>query len=210
MQYDFPEVYWSMAPALRHQIGGPEGFYLGQLFWKTDTNIKFSRYLSLHTSFGNNIYDTFNNFNNPSQSTIPKVRSDIQEYLKQGKAFNLARMQLQYMYSPMNDIFARFDVGYLEEMFGGIGGEVLYRPFEKDYSLGFSLHRVKQRGYKQRFSFKEYETTTGHISLYYDLPYGISSGVSIGKYLAGDKGINFRSFQALSVWFYLGSVCNKN
>ena len=28
-----------MSPALKHQIGGPEGFYLGQLFWKTDTTI---------------------------------------------------------------------------------------------------------------------------------------------------------------------------
>ena len=72
-------------------------------------------------------------------------------------------MQLEYMYSPFKDIYTRFDVGYLEEMFGGIGGEIYYRPFDKDYSLGLTLHRVKQRGYKQRFSFKDYETTTGHI-----------------------------------------------
>ncbi len=209
LQYDFPEVYWSMAPALRHQIGGPEGFYLGQLFWKTDTNIKFSRYLSLHTTFGNNIYDTFNNFNNPSQSTIPKVRSDIQKYLKEGKVFNLARMQLQYMYSPMNDVFTRFDVGYLEEMFGGIGGEVLYRPFNKNYSLGLSLHKVKQRGYKQRFSFKEYETTTGHMSLYYDFPFGISSGVSVGKYLAGDKGVTLDLSRRYQSGFTLGIFATR-
>ena len=209
LKYNFPEFYWSMAPALRHQIGGPEGFYLGQLFWKTDTQIKFSRYLSLTTSFGANIYDTFNNFNNPSQSTIPKVRSDIQEYLKAGKAFNLQRMQLQYMYSPMNDIFARFDLGYLEEMFGGVGGEVLYRPFKKNYSLGFSLHRVKQRGYKQMFSFKEYETTTGHINFYYDFPYGISSGVSAGKYLAGDKGVTLDLSRRYQSGFTLGIFATK-
>lgn len=198
LQYNFPEFYWTMAPALKHQIGGPEGFYLGQLFWKTDIITKIRRGLSLHTSIGVNIYDTFNDFNNPSQSTIPKVRSDIQDYLKEGKN-NLQRLQLQYMYSPFKDIFARFDIGYLEEMFGGIGGEVLYRPFSKPYSLGFSAHKVKQRGYKQRFSFKEYETTTGHLSLYYDFPYGISSGLSIGKYLAGDKGVSLdlsRRFQS--------------
>ena len=50
-------------------------------------------------------------------------------------------MQLQYMYSPMNDIFARFDVGYLEEMFGGIGGEVLYRPFKK--IILWDFHYIK-------------------------------------------------------------------
>ena len=209
LQYDFPETYWSMAPALRHQIGGPEAFYLGQLFWKTDTNIKFSRHLSLHTSFGINIYDTFDNFNNPSQSTIPKVRSDIQQYLKEGKAFNLQRMQIQYMYSPMNDIFARFDAGYLEEMFGGVGGEVLYRPFKKNYALSFSLHKVKQRGYEQMFSFKEYKTTTGHISLYYDFPYGISSGISAGKYLAGDKGVSLDLSRRYQSGFTLGVFATK-
>ena len=42
---DFPEFDWNMSPALKHQIGGPEGFYLGQLFWKTDTTLKFKRNL---------------------------------------------------------------------------------------------------------------------------------------------------------------------
>ncbi len=209
LTYNFPEFYWSMAPALRHQIGGPEAFYLGQLFWKTDTQIKFSRYLSLTTSFGVNIYDTFNDFNNPSQSTIPKVRSDIQEYLKAGKSFNLQRMQLQYMYSPMNDVFARFDLGYLEEMFGGVGGEFLYRPFEENYSFGFSLHKVKQRGYKQMFSFKKYETTTGHMNFYYDFPFGITSAVSVGKYLAGDKGVTLDLSRRYQSGFTLGVFATK-
>ena len=66
---NFPEFSWTMSPALKHQIGGPEGFYLGQLFWKTDTTIKFRRNLSLYTSFGINLYDTFNNLMNTSSSS---------------------------------------------------------------------------------------------------------------------------------------------
>jgi hypothetical protein len=134
-----------------------------------------------------NLYDTFSNFNNPSASTIPHVRSDIQDYLREGKN-NLQRMQLEYMFSPYKDLYVRADFGLLEEMFGGLGGEFLYRPFTKNYSLGFSLHRVKQRGYKQRFNFREYSTTTSHASLYYDLPMGLNAHLSLGKYLAGDKG----------------------
>ena len=82
---NFPEFNWSMSPSIKHQIGGPEGFYLGQLFWKTDASLKFDRNLILYSSFGINIYDTFNELNNPSGSTIPHVRSDIQDYLKEGK-----------------------------------------------------------------------------------------------------------------------------
>lgn len=208
LTYNFPEYSWSMAPALRHQIGGPEGFYLGQLFWKTDTSIKFRRNLTLYTSFGINLYDTFNNFNNSSQSEIPHVRSDIQDYLKEGKN-NLQRMQLQYMFSPFKDIYVRGDFGLMEEMFGGIGGEVLYRPFSKSYSLGFSLHKVKQRGFKQRFSFRDYETTTGHASVYYDLPYGISSNLSVGKYLAGDKGATLDVSKRFQTGFTLGIFLTK-
>ena len=208
LKYKFPEVYWTMAPALKHQIGGPEGFYLGQLFWKTDITTKLNRYFSLHTSFGVNIYDTFNDFNNPSQSTIPKVRSDIQNYLKEGKN-NLQRFQLQYMYSPINDVFTRFDFGYMEEMFGGIGGEILYRPFSENYALGFSLHKVKQRGFKQRFSFRDYETTTGHMTFYYDFPFGITSGLAVGKYLAGDKGLTLDLSRRFQSGFTLGVFATK-
>jgi hypothetical protein len=205
---NFPEFSWTMSPALKHQIGGPEGFYLGQLFWKTDTTIKFRRNLSLHTSFGINLYDTFRNFKNPSQSTIPHVRSDIQSYLKEGKN-NLQRMQLEYMFSPFKDIYVRADFGILEEMFGGLGGEFLYRPFQENYSLGFSLHRVKQRGYKQRFSFREYETTTGHASLYYDLPMGVNAHVSLGRYLAGDKGGTLDLSRRFHTGFTLGVFATK-
>ena len=205
---DFPEFDWNMSPALKHQIGGPEGFYLGQLFWKTDSTLKFKRNLLLYTSFGINIYDTFDNFNNPSQSTIPKVRSDIQEYLSQGKN-NIQRMQLEYFNSPYKDIFTRFDIGLLEEMFGGFGGEVLYRPFKKNYALGLSLHKVKQRDFDQRFSFRDYSTVTGHLGFYYDLPNQIRSQVLLGKYLAGDKGATLDLSRRFNSGFTLGIFATK-
>ncbi len=204
----FPEFEWSMAPALKHQIGGPEGFYLGQLFWKTDASIKFKRNLILYNSIGVNLYDTFNDFNNPSQSTIPRVRSDIQEYLKEGKN-NIQRVQLQYFSSPFNNVFMRLDFGIMEEMFAGLGGEILYRPFKSSSIFGASLHRVRQRGYEQRFSLRDYETTTGHLSHYITLPYGVTSKLSIGKYLAGDKGITLDLSRRFKSGFALGVFATK-
>tara|TARA_Y100000748_G_scaffold303242_1_gene307748 strand:- start:1232 stop:3361 length:2130 start_codon:yes stop_codon:yes gene_type:complete len=204
----FPEFEWKMSPGIRHQIGGPEGFYLGQLFWLTDTSIKFRRNLSLFTSFGINIYDTFNNLNNPSQSTIPRVRSDIQDYLEQGKN-NLQRMHLEYFYSPFKDIFVRGDLGILEEMFAGYGGEVLYRPFNRKFAVGLTMHKVRQRDYDQRFSLREYETTTGHLGFYYDLPFGVKSQVQAGKYLAGDKGVTIDFSRRFKTGFTVGVFATK-
>jgi hypothetical protein len=204
----FPEFTWNMSPGLKHQIGGPEAFYLGQLYWRTDTTLKFSRGLSLYTTLGFDIYNNFSEFNNPSYSTIPHVRSDIQDYLKEGKN-NIARMQLEYMYSPKKDWFMRFDVGLLEEMFAGYGGEVFYRPFDKNISYGLSLHKVKQRGYKQRFSMKEYETTTGHVGIYYDFSDQVSATIHAGKYLAGDVGATLDLSRTFETGFTLGVFATK-
>ena len=204
----FPEVFFSMAPSLRHQIGGPEAFYLGQLWWKINSKIKFNRGLTLHTVLGLNIYDTFDEFNNPSYSKIPKVRSDIQEYLSEGKN-NIARFKIDYIWSPYKDFFARLDFGYLEEMFGGAGGEIYYRPFNSNFSASFQLHKVRQRSFNQRFGFREYEVETGHIGIYYDLPMGIQSQFLAGKYLAGDKGVTVDLSRRFKNGFTLGVFATK-
>ncbi len=207
-EVSFPEIEWSMSPSVRHQIGGPEGFYLGQLSWQTDLSVKFKRNISLYSSFGINIYDTFEGLNNPSQSSIPHVRSDIQKYLEEGKN-HLKRFQLEYLDSPMKDLYVRADLGIFEEMFGGIGGEVLYRPFHRKFAFGFTLHKVKQRNYDQRFSFIDYETTTGHFNVFADLPSGVLVKTSIGKYLAGDRGLTLDLSRRFNTGFTLGVFATK-
>jgi len=108
-------------------------------------------------------------------------------------------MKLDYIFSPYRDIYARLDAGLLEEMFGGVGGEILYRPFNKTWAVGLALHRVKQRDYKQKFGFlkgksintqnSEYETETGHVEIYKEFPkQGVIAQVMAGKFLAGDRG----------------------
>ena len=205
---NFPQISWNMTPAFRHQIGGPEGFYLGQLWWKTDLNINFSRNLTLYSTVGVDIYNNFDELNQPSDSKIAKVRSDIQEYLKEGET-NLARFKLEYMFSPYKDIFVKAELGMLEEMFGGFGGEIYYRPFNRKFSLSLNAHKVKQRDYDQKLSFKEYTTTTSNVSLYYDFFEGISGQFLYGKYLAGDKGITVDLSRRFKSGFTLGIFATK-
>ena len=198
---NFPEIRTNIAPAVRNMIGGPEAFYLGQLWIRINNTIKFRRGLELNTVIGLNLWQNFNELRTPSDSVLPHVRSDIQEYLKEGKN-NIMRMKLDYIFSPYKDIYARFDIGLLEEMFGGIGGEVLYRPFARTWAVGLALHRVKQRDYKQKFGFLDgpetsvgtrgmaYETETGHLEIYKEFPTkGVIAQVMAGKFLAGDKGV---------------------
>jgi len=203
-----PDFVWKMTPALRTHIGGPEAFFLGQLWWKTDFILLIRRGLTLYTTLGVNIYDNFNELNNPSESVIPHVRSDIQSYLKEGKT-NIARMKLDYLWSPMDNLYARFDVGLIEEMYGGVGGEILYRPYKAKYALGLVAHRVKQRGFDQRFSFRDYTVNTGHFEIFYEFPKEVTSQVFIGQYLAGDRGISIDLSRRFKTGFRLGIFASK-
>jgi len=205
---NFPEVFWSMSPALRHHIGGPEAFYLGQLWWRVNTNIKFSRNLTLSTVFGLDIYNNFDQLRNPSNSLLPHVRSDIQEYLKEGSS-NIARFKLDYIWSPRNDWFARLDVGLIEEMYGGIGGEILYRPFDSLFAIGVTGHFLKQREYKQRFGFRDYEVFTGHLTSYLKLPRDLLLQIHGGRYLAKDKGVTLDISRRFKSGFRLGVFATR-
>jgi len=204
----WPEIFWKMQPALNYQIGGPEAFFLGQLWWRTDVNMKIRRNLSLYTSLGVDIYNNFDKFNNPSASEIPHVRSDIQEYLSEGQN-NISRFKFEYLWSPYKDIYTRFDAGMLENMFGGYGGEILYRPFDHNYAVGLTLHNVRQREYRQRFGFRDYKTTTGHLTFYNDWPKNISSSISVGKYLAGDSGVTLDLSRGFKTGFRVGVFATK-
>ena len=139
---------------------------------------------------------------------VPHVRSDIQEYLSEGEN-NIARLKLDYMWSPVKDVFARLDIGYLEEMFGGIGGEVYYRPFKSNFSSSLQFHKVKQREFKQKFNFRDYEVETGHLGLYYDFPKSVTAQILIGKYLAGDKGATIDFSRRFKNGFTLGVFATK-
>ncbi len=205
---DFPEHFWGLSPALKHHIGGPEGFYLGQLWWRLNSNLKFSRNFTLSSVIGIDVYNNFDELNNKSDSVLPHVRSDIQEYLKEGST-NIARMKLDYIWSPKTDLFFRADFGLIEEMFGGIGGELLYRPFNKRYALGVTGHFLKQREYKQRFGFRDYEVFSGHLNSYFKLQNDLLLQIHAGRYLAKDKGITFDISRHFKSGFRIGVFATK-
>ena len=94
------------------------------------------------------------------------VRTDLVEYLKEDDVY-ISRMQLDYIWSPYKDIYTKISGGIFEPMFGGLGGEILYRPFNSNFNIGAELFYVKQRSFNQRFSFQEYDTVTGHINFGY-------------------------------------------
>jgi len=73
-------------------------------------------------------------------------------------------------------------------MYGGVSGELLWKPVESRLALGAEVNYVRQREFDQLFGFQDYDVVTGHASAYYDFGNGFHGQVDAGRYLAGDLG----------------------
>lgn len=119
---------------------------------------------------------------------VPFVRSDIGRYSKEGTT-SLRRFAAEYTENPVKNIYSRVTAGVLEEMYAGVSGELLYSHYNGSLSFGLDINYIKQRGFRQLFSLRDYQTVTGHLTAYYvNKKYDITTKVSVGRYLAKDWG----------------------
>src|SRR5205807_410483 len=101
----------------------------------------------------------------------------------------LPNLQVTHVGQLSSNHFYSVYAGYFEEMFGGVGGEWLYRPFGTKSAVGVDLNYVGQRDFEQDFGFRDYRVLTGHGTLYYDTGWNdVLTTVNVGRYLAGDFG----------------------
>ncbi len=195
-----PLHYWKITPDARTQIGGPDGFFFGDLRIALQSELLLKTDLTLTSKAAIGIVNGFDDLKLASDSVIPHVRTEIVSYLKASQKYNIEYMQINWFDNPSNDIYTKLSAGLFESMFGGIGGEILYRPFTKNYAVGAEIWSVQQRDYDQMFSFLDYKTTTGHVSFYYHEPKSqVLLFLKGGRFLAEDSGIRVdisRRFQS--------------
>lgn len=188
----YPAIFHSIGPDLQSQIGGPDGFFFGDLKLRYDSETLFNRRLSLITTASYGLYDNMKPLKLRSDSILPRVRTDIVDYLKESREFSIKRMQLNFYGQPKKSLYYKLSAGIFESMFAGYGGEVLYRPYHKNFGIGFDAWQVYQREYNQLFEIREYKTITGHLNFYYHHPQSnILFHLKGGKYLAKDSGVTF-------------------
>ena len=147
-----------------------------------------------------------------SFSRLPKVRSDIREYLKEQYAIKNLTYSYTFdpVYSKNNLFFGGIKMGLFEEMFAGIGGEILLRDINKPWYLTANYYWVKQREFNQRFSFREYETFTGHLNFIWETPIqGVKLILSGGRYLAKDSGFTLNLSKTFKTGFVVGAFATK-
>lgn len=176
-------------------LGSPEAFYMYQGGLLPYVSAQITSGLSI-TGVGRiTVLENFDKFNFKvdSQATpLQRVRTYAREYVTRSK-FGVDSLYTNYRYRLSDNIFTQAYAGYLETMFGGAGMEMLYRPVDSSFAIGFDINYVKQRSYEDDFSFMDYSVTTGHINMYWEPSFLKDSliTVNVGRYLAGDKGVTF-------------------
>ena len=185
---DLDKFDWGLSLGYKQNIGGPDGFILYQFLARVNAEYRFSRNSWLRGNLAVNLLNNYDKFDQEGTSALPQVRTHIREYLTTS---DVVLENLQYTYTQQldRDLYAMAYTGLLESMFGGVGGEIMYRPYDSDWAIGVDANWVKQRGFRQDFSFRDYSTWTGHVTAYAPAPYlDILVKGSVGRYLAGDYG----------------------
>ncbi|HET7301288.1 MAG TPA: YjbH domain-containing protein, partial [Oleiagrimonas sp.] len=173
---------------LTQNIGGPDSFVLYRVNATYNAEYRFTRHFWLSTSAQYDLIDNYDKFKYDAPSNLPRVRTHIREYLTTSR-LNLSNLQLNYARKLAPDWYGMVYGGLLESMYGGVGGEVLYRPFGSPVAFSANANWVRQRGFKQHFGFRDYHIVTGHVSTYIETGYhGLLATVTAGRYLAGDWG----------------------
>ncbi len=185
-----------------------------QLF-SASKSLKYQVYGSLNASyrlredlfiFTSIAYDLKNNFfvNQVIDSALPPVRTEIDKYLTQGRS-GIDSLFLEKRSNFNSNTYYRVYAGILEQMFSGVGVEILYNQFRKRWALGATVNHVRKRNYNRSFELLDYTTTTSYLSLYYASPfYNYDFALHLGRYLAKDTGATIEVRRTFDNGFSIG------
>ena len=206
--FGFPQLALGADLAMRVQLMDPNEPLKHQFYVKGTARLALTDQLNIWSSYTIDLANDFNK-KRPSNSVLPRVRSEINRYLADGKN-GVDTFFAEYKRSLLPDIHTRAFIGLVEEMFGGVGSEFLYQPFDSRWALGGNLNWVKQRSYNKNFSFRSYNVVTGHLSAFYASPWNnLDFALHMGRYLAGDRGLTVEARRTFDNGFSIGAFFTR-
>ncbi|MEJ7804530.1 MAG: YjbH domain-containing protein, partial [Telluria sp.] len=195
-----------VTPKLGFFFNDPSGALRYELMAASAYNKRLGNGLYLNGAVQLTLLENVSKVTQDSNSLLPHVRSDIAEYNRGGR-FKLNRLMLNQYLNPAERWYARVSGGFYEEMYRGVGGQVLYLPTDARWAADLSVDALEQRGFKGWFDKRDYRTVTAIGALHYRLPYGITATARGGRFLAKDTGVRmefkrrFRSGVEVGAWY---------
>lgn len=174
----------------RFMLFDPDNPLAYQIYANIATKVDLPKEWMLRGSYRVDLYNNIDSLSRVSSSILPHVRSDSLRYLQDGQN------GLQNLFIEKRDTFAiqpqlhyRIFGGVLEDMYSGIGGEIMYQPHASRLAFAVSGAYAKQRDYDGSLAHLDYKVLTGHASMYWATPYyNYDMAVHVGRYLAKDVG----------------------
>ncbi len=186
--FSYPNGILSFNLGARAYLFDPDLPFLYELFARVSADADLGRGFSVHGSYVQRLHSDFDRIERVSDSQLPRVRSDSAEYLKQGEG-RVDRLALVHRASPAPGVYYQAFAGWLEEMYAGAGVEVLYRPHQSRFAVGGNLIAARQREFDGSLALRDYQTVTGHLSVYWASPWhDLDFAIHAGRYLARDVG----------------------
>ncbi|HDS1653683.1 TPA: YjbH domain-containing protein [Stenotrophomonas maltophilia] len=194
----------------RQNLGGPDGFILYQVSANASGSIFFRPNVWLTGSLSANVINNYDKFRYDAPSNVPRVRTDIRRYLNTSD-LTMPNLQFNIAGRLGKDLYGIAYAGYLEWMYAGVGGELLYRPMGESWAVGANLNHLRQRDFNQHFGLRDYRITTGHATLYYsfDAQERVVGSLSVGRYLAGDYGATINVARIFDNGMSMGAYVTK-
>lgn len=210
-KYGFEPSY-GFKPFLDQDFGAPETFQFYQLgvevfghHWLDDKTWLFGE-------VGINVANNFDKFNFTVDAfddlPLPRVRTYVREYMLNDVWINT--LQLTRFHQFSDSVYAMGYAGIFERMYGGVGGEIMWRPLDSNLAIGLDVNWVKQRDFNGAFGFRGYSTTTGFVTSYYQMPWleDTMLQAGVGRFLAGDTGAALQLQKRFDSGVIIGAFAN--
>ena len=179
---------WSLGPYFAHRLFNPNLPLSMETGIEAVGGYRLAKGLKLSGALRKSVLTNLTDNHRLSNSALPHVHSDWPLYDFAGQSGHIDNLKLSYFTNLAPAIYGRAHVGLLEPFYAGLGGEILYKPAQSPFAFGVDIHWVKKRDYGMRFDLRDYETSLGHFSVYYDAGGMFDIEVNAGRYLAGDWG----------------------
>lgn len=185
---DTPRVAVGVNLAFQQHLGGPDG-YLYALSARAFGQVRAWSGAWLQGSLNLRLLDNYDQFQYTAPSALPRVRTHLREFVTTRRV-TMPNLQFTQTARLAEGVYGMAYAGWLEPMFAGVGGEVLWRPLNSRWAVGLDLNLVRKRNFEQDLGLQDYEVKTGHLSVRWDTGWhDWVAGVSAGQYLAGDRGV---------------------
>ena len=116
---------FKIAPRVGLYLNDPSGAFRYDVYLQAMYDYDFGNRLFFNSAARVTLAQDVSDVTQPSNSTLPHVRSDIADYYDEN-GFKITKVMMNKYFHPDERVYARASAGIYELMYGGAGGQVLY------------------------------------------------------------------------------------